>query len=159
MKHMLQSMGSGRPFMLDPIHLATSTSIVTMWCIRNVVPSRTWRNVTTVTSCNPHPHIPETAAPFLSPQAQSRNLTIIPDSEHPFPITLNHSWPDRAQPDRLYLPLVSSSSLSLTSPHTLPLSLSRSLRLTLLVLCLRQHQQTQENSIVTIVDIDFIEKL
>ena len=82
--------------------------------------------------------IPETSAPFLSPQAHSRNLTLIPDSEHLFPIMLEHSQPDWAQPDRLYLSLVSSSSLSLASSHMLPLSLSRSLCLTLLVLRLRQ---------------------
>ena len=48
------------------------------------------RAVTTVTFCNPHQRIPEPSAPFLSPQAQSRNLTVISDSEHPFPITLDH---------------------------------------------------------------------
>ena len=55
---------------------------------------------------------------------------------------LDHSRPDQAQPDRLYLSLVSSSSLSLTSSHTLPLPLSRSLRLTPLVLRLRQPYTT-----------------
>ena len=93
--------------------------------------------VTTMTFCNPHLRIPETSASFPSPQAQSRNLTLIPNSERPFPIMLDHS-----QPDRLYLSLVSSSSLSLTSSHTLPLSLSRSLCLTLLVLHLRQPYTT-----------------
>ena len=95
-----------------------------------------------MTFCNPHQRIPEPSAPFPSPQAQSRNLTVIPDSEHPFPITLDHSRPDRVQPDRLYLSLVSSSFLSLTSSHTLPLPLSRSLRLTLLVLRLHQPYTT-----------------
>ena len=89
--------------------------------------------VTTVTFCNPHQRIPESSAPFPSPHAQSRNLTLIPNSEHLFPITLDHS-----QPDRLYLSLVSSSSLSLASSHMLPLPLSRSLHLTLLVLRLHQ---------------------
>ena len=98
--------------------------------------------VTTVTFCNPHQRIPEPSAPFPSPHAQSRNLTPIPDSEHPILITLDHSRPDRAQPDRLYLSLVSSSSLSLASSHTLTLPLSRSLRLTPLVLRLRQPYTT-----------------
>ena len=98
--------------------------------------------VTTVTFCNPHQHIPKSSASFPSPQAQSRNPTLIPNSERPFPITLDHSWPNRAQPNRLYLSLVSSSSLSLVSSHTLPLPLSCSLRLTLLVLCLRQPYTT-----------------
>ena len=98
--------------------------------------------VTTVTFCNPHQRIPEPSAPFPSPQAQSLNLTVIPDPEHPSPITLNHSRPDRVQPDCLYLSLVSSSFLSLASSHTLPLPLSRSLHLTLLVLCLRQPYTT-----------------
>ena len=93
--------------------------------------------VTTVTFCNPHQRIPESSASFPSPHTQSRNLTLIPDSEHPFLITLDHS-----RPDRLYLALVSSSSLSLASSHTLPLPLSRSLRLTLLVLRLRQPYTT-----------------
>ena len=101
-----------------------------------------WVLVTTVTFCNPHQCIPEPSAPFPSLQAQSRNLTVIPDSEHLFPITLDHSRPNRAQPDRLYLSLVSSSSLSLASSHTLPLPLSRSLRLTPLVLRLRQPYTT-----------------
>ena len=96
----------------------------------------------TVTFCNPHKHIPESSASFPSPHAQSQNLTLIPDSEHPFPITLDHSQPDRAQPDHLYLSLVSSSSLSLASSHMLPLPLSCSLRLTLLVLHLRQPYTT-----------------
>ena len=105
--------------------------------------SRPVCTVTTVTFCNPHQRIPEPSAPFPSPQAQSRNLTVIPSSEHPFPITLDHSRPDRAQPDRLYLSLVSSSSPSLASSHTLPLPLSRSLHLTPLVLRLRQPYTTQ----------------
>ena len=99
-------------------------------------------SVTTVTFCNPHQRIPEPSASFPSPQAQSRNLTVIPNSEHPFPITLDHSRPDQAQPDRLYLSLVSSSSLSLASSHMLPLPLSCSLRLTPLVLHLRQPYTT-----------------
>ena len=94
-------------------------------------------SVTTVTFCNPHQRIPEPSAPFPSPQAQSRNLTVIPDSEHPFPIMLDHS-----RPDHLYLSLVSSRSLSLASSHTLPLPLSCSLRLTPLVLCLREPYTT-----------------
>ena len=98
--------------------------------------------VTTVTFCNPHQRIPESSASFLSPQAHSRNLTLIPDSEHPFLIMLDHSWPDRAQPDCLYLSLISSSSLSLASSHTLPLPLSRSLHLTLWVLHLCQPYTT-----------------
>ena len=93
--------------------------------------------VTTVTFCNPHQHIPESSAPFPSPHAQSRNLTLIPNSEHPILITLDHS-----RPDCLYLSLVSSSSLSLASSHTLSLPLSRSLHLTFLVLCLRQPYTT-----------------
>ena len=96
------------------------------------------RAVTTVTFCNPHQCIPEPSAPSPSPQAQSQNLTVIPDSEHLFLIMLDHSRPDRVQPNRLYLSLVSSSFLSLASSHTLPLPLSRSLHLTLLVLRLRQ---------------------
>ena len=110
---------------LTPLHLATDS-----------------QTVTTVTFCNPHQRIPESSASFPSPHAQSRKLTLIPDSEHPFPIMLDHSQPDRAQPNRLYLSLVSSSSLSLASPHTLPLPLSRSLHLTLLVLRLRQPYTT-----------------
>ena len=98
--------------------------------------------VMTVTFCNPHQCIPESSASFPSPQAQSRNPTLIPNSECPFLITLNHSRPDWAQPNRLYLSLVSSSSLSLAFSHTLPLPLSRSLRLTLLVLRLRQPYTT-----------------
>ena len=47
--------------------------------------------VMTVTFCNPHQRIPESSAPFPSPHAQSQNLTLIPDSEHLFPITLDHS--------------------------------------------------------------------
>ena len=54
----------------------------------------------------------------------------------------HYSRPDRAQPDRLYLSLVSSSSPSLASSHMLPLPLSRSLRLTPLVLRLRQPYTT-----------------
>ena len=73
----------------------------------------------TMTFCNPHPHIPEPSAPSPSPQAQSQNPTLIPDSEHSFPIMLDHFRPDWAQPNRLYLSLVSSSSLSLASSHTL----------------------------------------
>ena len=99
-------------------------------------------SVTTVTFCNPHQRIPESSASFPSLQAQSRNLTVIPNSEHLFPITLDHSRPDWVQPDRLYLSLVSSSFLSLASSHTLPLPLSHSLRLTLLVLRLRQPYTT-----------------
>ena len=98
--------------------------------------------VTTVTFCNPHQRIPESSASFPSPQAQSRNPTLIPNSERPFPIMLNHSRTDQAQPDCLYLSLISSSSLSLISSHTLSLPLSRSLRLTLLVLHLRQPYTT-----------------
>ena len=94
-------------------------------------------SVMTMTFCNPHQCIPESSASFPSPHAQSRNLTLIPDSERPFLITLNHS-----QPDRLYLSLISSSSLSLASSHTLPLPLSHSLRLTLLVLRLHQPYTT-----------------
>ena len=94
-------------------------------------------SVMTVTFCNPHQRIPEFSASFPSPHAQSRNLTLIPDSEHLFPITLDHS-----RPDHLYLSLISSSSLSLASSHTLPLPFSRSLRLTLLVLCLCQPYTT-----------------
>ena len=103
----------------------------------SIIPS-----VTTVTFCNPHQCIPETSAPFPSPQARSWNPTLVPDSQHPFPTTLDHSWPDRAQPDRLYLSLISSSSLSLASSHTLPLPLSCSLRLTLWVLHLHQPYTT-----------------
>ena len=93
---------------------------------------------------------------LLQPSStHSRVLSIIPEptrsipephtysnSEHPFLITLDHSWPDQAQPDHLYLSLISSSSLSLASSHMLPLPLSRSLRLTLLVLYLRQPYTT-----------------
>ena len=70
--------------------------------------------------------IPETSVPFLSPQPQSQNPTLIPDSKHLFLTMLDHSLPDWAQPDRLYLSLVDSSSLSLASSHTLPLPLFRS---------------------------------
>ena len=90
----------------------------------------------------PHQRIPESSAPFPSPHAQSWNLTLIPDSEHLILITLDHSRPDRAQPDRLYLSLVSSGSLSLASSYMLSLPLSRSLRLTFLVLRLRQPYTT-----------------
>ena len=62
--------------------------------------------VTIVTFRNPHQCIPESSASFPSPQAQSRNPTLIPDSERLFPIMLDHSRPDRAQPNRLYLSLV-----------------------------------------------------
>ena len=96
----------------------------------------------TVTFCNPHQRIPKSSVSFPSPHAQSQNLTLIPNSERLFPIMLDHSRPDWAQPDRLYLSLISSSSLSLTSSHTLPLPLSHSLRLTLLVLRLRQPYTT-----------------
>ena len=47
--------------------------------------------ITTVTFYNPHQCIPESSASFPSPHAQSRNLTLIPDSEHLFLITLDHS--------------------------------------------------------------------
>ena len=47
--------------------------------------------ITTVTFYNPHQRIPKSSASFPSPHAQSRNLTLIPDSEHLFPITLDHS--------------------------------------------------------------------
>ena len=114
------------------VQQSVTTPVTTLHGLRNYV------SVMTVTFCNPHQCIPEPSAPFPSPQAQSQNLTVIPDSEHPFLIMLDHSRPDRVQPDHLYLSLVSSSSLSLASSHTLPLPLPRSLCLTLLVLCLCQ---------------------
>ena len=121
--------------------MATTAFIYLDFTVFNL-PMLQYACVTTMTFCNPHQRIPEPSAPFPSPQAQSQNLTVIPDSEHPFPITLDHSRPDRVQPNRLYLSLVSSSFLSLASSHTLPLPLSHSLRLTLLVLHLRQPYTT-----------------
>ena len=124
--------------------LCTTLSMNGDSCMKKQI-SLAWEQrmtVTTVTFCNPHQRIPESSAPFPSLQAQSRNLAVIPNSEHPFPITLDHSQPDRVQPDCLYLSLVSSSFLSLASSHTLPLPLSCSLRLTLLVLRLRQPYTT-----------------
>ena len=71
-------------------------------------------SVMTMTFCNPHQCIPKPSAPFPSPQAHSRNPTLIPDSKYLFPIMLDHFWPNR-----LYLSFVISSSLSLASSHTL----------------------------------------
>ena len=71
----------------------------------------------------PSPCIPESSTPFLSPQAHSQ-------IQHLFLTMSEYSRPNRAQPDHLYLSLVSSSSLSLASSHMLPLPLFYSLRLT-----------------------------
>ena len=119
--------------------LSTSPLFILMGNIRdleskNVLPKFCWiiscgrcrlNGIIDMSLSRPWPSATLTHA-FLSPQhhprahkAQSQNPTLISNSEHSFPITLKHSWPDLAQPDCLYLSLISSSSLSLTSSHTL----------------------------------------
>ena len=80
----------------------------------------------------PSPWIPDPSVPFPSPQAHSQ-------IQHSLPTTPDYSWPDQAQPDHLYLSLISSSFLSLASSSMLPLPLFHSLHLTPWVLHLHQH--------------------